>query len=310
MCSLVFFGRGGPLSHITANSVGSFKVQTRSPAPTKFRPDTHNGNTTPICTATRRLEDRAAASSLLEGPAARLRQCCDRQPAKSPSRQWLDQAYVCSFALRGLDLRAERFCRASFALAPAIEPTGHEEPQLTNSEEMSKVHQPIKTYPPPPTATAKCKDPIAAVTQSQLSVLDPTGARAHLFSKANPEAAKVGDILLVRQKNGDPFAGVCLNIRRRGVDTAVLLRNQLTRVGVEMWYKVFSPNVEGIEVVQRREKRARRARLYYMRKPKHDLGSVDNIVRQYQRQRAMLRSGGAARGRDANAGKRGGKKGK
>ncbi|EKG19033.1 Ribosomal protein L19 [Macrophomina phaseolina MS6] len=174
----------------------------------------------------------------------------------------------------------------------------------------SKVHNPIKTYPPPPTATAKCKDAIGAVTASQLSVLDPTGARAHLFSRANKEAARVGDILLVRQKNGDPFAGVCLNIRRRGVDTAILLRNQLTRVGVEMWYKVFSPNVEGIEVVQRREKRARRARLYYMRKPKHDLGSVENIVRQYQRQRAMLRSGGGARGRDANSGKKAGKKGK
>jgi hypothetical protein len=49
------------------------------------------------------------------------------------------------------------------------------------------------------------------------------------------------------------------------VDTAVLLRNELTRVGVEMWYKIYSPNVEGIEVVQRRVKRARRARLYYMR---------------------------------------------
>ena len=32
-----------------------------------------------------------------------------------------------------------------------------------------------------------------------------------------------------------------------------------------MWYKIYSPNVEGIEVVQRRVKRARRARLYYMR---------------------------------------------
>jgi large subunit ribosomal protein L19 len=72
-------------------------------------------------------------------------------------------------------------------------------------------------------------------------------------------------VLLVRLKNGDPFAGVCLNIRRRGVDTGILLRNQLTRVGVEMWFKIYSPNVEGIEVVQRREKRARRARLYYMR---------------------------------------------
>lgn len=148
------------------------------------------------------------------------------------------------------------------------------------------------------------------MTATQLSTLDPTGARAHLFSKTNRDAAKVGDILLVRQRNGDPFAGVCLNIRRRGVDTAILLRNQLTRVGVEMWYKVFSPNVEAIEVVQRREKRARRARLYYMRKPKHDRGSVENIVRQYQRQKAMLRGGGSTRGRGANAGKKAGKKGK
>ena len=56
-----------------------------------------------------------------------------------------------------------------------------------------------------------------------------------------------------------------MNIRRRGVDTGILLRNQLTRVGVELWVKVYSPNVVGIEVVQRRAKRARRARLYYMR---------------------------------------------
>jgi hypothetical protein len=69
----------------------------------------------------------------------------------------------------------------------------------------------------------------------------------------------------VRFKSGDPFAGVCINIRRRGVDTSILLRAQLTRVGTEMYVKVFSPTVVGIEVVQRAEKRARRARLYYMR---------------------------------------------
>ena len=49
------------------------------------------------------------------------------------------------------------------------------------------------------------------------------------------------------------------------MDTSILLRNQLTRVGTEMWVKVYSPTVVGIEVVQRAEKRARRARLYYMR---------------------------------------------
>lgn len=134
-------------------------------------------------------------------------------------------------------------------------------------------------------------------------MLDPTGARTQLFSKTNSEGAKVGDILLVRQKNGDPFAGVCINIRRRGVDSGILLRNELTRVGVEMWYKIYSPNVEGIEVVQRREKRARRARLTYLRKPKHDMGSVQNIVMAYQRSRLGARTGG----RDDQGGKRKGK---
>jgi hypothetical protein len=70
-----------------------------------------------------------------------------------------------------------------------------------------------------------------------------------------------------------------------------------------MWFKVYSPNVEAIEVVQRKDKRARRAKLYYMRQPKHDVGSVEGIVRQYMQQRV----GGpvrGAKGRDANAGKR------
>jgi large subunit ribosomal protein L19 len=149
----------------------------------------------------------------------------------------------------------------------------------------------MKVLPPPPTPANIFKEPIADLHKEQISVLDPTGSRTLLFSKANPEAAKVGDILLVRLKNGDPFAGVCINIRRRGVDTGILLRNELTRIGVEMWYKIYSPNVEGIEVVQRREKRARRARLTYLRKPKHDMGSVQGIVQQYQRNRSSLKSG-------------------
>ncbi|KAF2436798.1 mitochondrial ribosomal protein-like protein [Tothia fuscella] len=156
-----------------------------------------------------------------------------------------------------------------------------------------KTHRHIKAFPPRPSTWKRCKDPIAAVMASQMTLLDPTGARKRLFHRSNPESAKVGDILLVRQKNGEPFSGVCMNIRRRGVDTGILLRNQLTRVGVEMWYKIFSPNVSGIEVVQRKAKRARRAKLYYMRKPKHDMGSVENIVRVYSRQRAMLGTAGA-----------------
>ncbi|KAL5117385.1 hypothetical protein ACEQ8H_004701 [Pleosporales sp. CAS-2024a] len=142
--------------------------------------------------------------------------------------------------------------------------------------------------PSAPNIKKICPDPVAVVTAGQKSLLDPSNARTRLFAKENPECARVGDILLVRQRTGDPFAGVCINIRRRGIDTAILLRGQLTRVGVEMWYKIYSPLVEGIEVVQRAAKRARRARLTYMRTVKHDRGSVENVVRLYLRQKAAL----------------------
>lgn len=154
-----------------------------------------------------------------------------------------------------------------------------------NSHLHLTVNRKIKCVQAPPAIPLKYREPIKRLTEDQISLLDPTGARTNLFSRANPDAAKVGDILLVRLKTGDPFAGVCINIRRRGIDTGILLRNELTRVGVEMWYKIYSPNVEGIEVVQRREKRARRARLTYMRKPKHDMGSVQGIVLAYTRSR-------------------------
>lgn len=123
----------------------------------------------------------------------------------------------------------------------------------------------IKIYPPPPSACTTTKDPIGNITTEQLAVLDPTGERASLFDRKNPDGIKVGDVLRVIFKNGDPFSGVCLNIRARGVDTSFLLRNQLTKVGCEMWIKVHSPNVKGVEVVQKTPKRKRRARLYYMR---------------------------------------------
>lgn len=104
------------------------------------------------------------------------------------------------------------------------------------------------------------------LTARQLAELDPSGARQKMFSRHNRDAIRVGDVLRVRRKNGEqPFAGVLINIRRRGVDSAFLLRGQVTRLGVEVWFKLYSPIIEGIDLVQRRGKRARRAKLYYMR---------------------------------------------
>ena len=123
----------------------------------------------------------------------------------------------------------------------------------------------IITYPPPPSTRNKYPEPLLDWAKDHLKDLDPTGSRQRLFAKTNPDTPQPGDIILVTFKTGEPFAGVCLSIRRRGVDTGILLRNRIFMTGVEMWVKVYSPNVKSIELVKKAEKRARRARLYYMR---------------------------------------------
>ncbi|KAJ5874730.1 uncharacterized protein N7529_003160 [Penicillium soppii] len=156
--------------------------------------------------------------------------------------------------------------------------------------------EPLKIYPAPPSARKACKDPIGAVTESQLAVLDPKGERKAMFDyRRNPRSVKTGDIVRVTFKNGDPFNGVVLSIKLRGIETSFLLRNELTRVAVEMSVKVFSPNVNSVEIVQRSEKKRRRARLYFMRDRKHDRRSVENIVANYVRQKKAFLGGGNRR---------------
>lgn len=155
----------------------------------------------------------------------------------------------------------------------------------------------------PPLMTKPPSDPMPLLTQQQIVRMDPTGARTALFSKAR-HAARVGDVLMVtHRRGGEPFAGVCLAIRRAGIDTAILLRNHLGKVGVEMWYKIYNKNVAGIEIIKRRAKRARRAKLMYMRQPKHDMGSVEQYVFAWKKMRKVLSS----KGLTGNVGGGGGK---
>ncbi|KAK0669658.1 translation protein SH3-like domain-containing protein [Cercophora samala] len=175
------------------------------------------------------------------------------------------------------------------------------------------VRSAFALYPQPLAAAGKplsppsTTNPVAALHEFQIKKLDPTGARTALFARTR-EAAKVGDILLVtHRRGGEPFAGVCLSIRRAGIDTAVLLRNHIGKVGVEMWFKVYNRNVAGIEIVKRRLKRARRARLTYMRKPKHDMGSVAEFVSAWRKSRRVFQTKGA-KGKAGAAAGAGGKK--
>jgi ribosomal protein L19 len=140
--------------------------------------------------------------------------------------------------------------------------------------------------------------------------MDPTGARTKLFNKTNRLCARVGDILMVsHRRGGEPFSGVLMSIKRAGIDTAILVRNQLGKVGVEMWFKIYNANVAGIEIISRRKRRMRRARLTYLRKPEHDIGSVDDVVRRWKSTRTIMTTReGAAAAKAKAAGKAAGKK--
>lgn len=162
---------------------------------------------------------------------------------------------------------------------------------LNETDVATSAPKRLRSYPPPPSAKSACAHPVSEIEASQIKALDPTGARTRLFDYKNPDGAKVGDTLLATFKTGDPFAGIILSIKSRGVDTSVLLRNQLTRIGTEMSIKIYSPSVLSMEIAARTEKRKRRARLYYMRKPKHDVGSVQRAVDQYLRKKAALTGG-------------------
>lgn len=155
--------------------------------------------------------------------------------------------------------------------------------------DLEKISQ-FKVWPQIPSAKKDFSNPLPAIDSAAITKLDPTGARTRMFSKKHKDSAKPGDVLMVSTKQGEPFSGAFMQIRRRGVDTAIQLRGQLMRTSVEMWFKIYSPTTTAIDVIWRKPKRARRARLTYLRKPKHDYGSVDKMVFAWRKERYALRS--------------------
>ncbi|KAF4989913.1 hypothetical protein FGRMN_8810 [Fusarium graminum] len=192
-------------------------------------------------------------------------------------------------------LRRTRFQREfqrNVSVAAAVAPLAKQSSNAFSAEQradLAKVNK-FHIYPRVPSIRTTHPDPMPALLEKQITKLDPTGARTRLFSREHADSAKVGDVLMVTTKSGEPFSGAFLQIRRRGQDTAIQLRGQMMKVGVEMWFKIYSPTVTGIDIIWRRPKRARRARLTYMRKPSHDMGSVDQMVFAWKKERYTLRS--------------------
>ncbi|KAG6812645.1 hypothetical protein H0H92_001595 [Tricholoma furcatifolium] len=88
-----------------------------------------------------------------------------------------------------------------------------------------------------------------------------------LFSRRSKTQLRPGSIVqLTLEHAPTSFTGVLLSIRRRGLDTSILLRNIIQRTGVEMQFFVNSPHVKDIKVLQPPPGgRMRRAKLFYLR---------------------------------------------
>lgn len=89
--------------------------------------------------------------------------------------------------------------------------------------------------------------------------------------------------------NFSTFAGIVMAIRRRGVSTSFRLRNLVQKLGVEMVFRIYSPLLKDIRVIQRATagkdkkagglRRTRRAKLYYLRNDDRRLAGISSLIR-------------------------------
>ncbi|KAL0085965.1 50S ribosomal protein L19 [Phycomyces blakesleeanus] len=107
---------------------------------------------------------------------------------------------------------------------------------------------------------------------SQLISQANADGRQELFARKNPQGVKPGSILLVEtlnstaDKSTSTFMGVCIAIRRKGIDSSFTLRNIVMRVGVEQRFSLYSPLVKSIRILQKpTDLKFRRAKLFYLR---------------------------------------------
>ena len=134
-----------------------------------------------------------------------------------------------------------------------------------------------------------------ATLHAQLrSERDPNNRLTSLFSRKSKDQIPPGSVLLVETYNDaskttvNTFSGILIAIRRRGMSTSFILRNIVSKLGVEIRFSLYSPLLKDIRVVQRATagkddktgglRRARRAKLYYLRNDNRKLAGISKSV--------------------------------
>jgi ribosomal protein L19 len=182
------------------------------------------------------------------------------------------------------------------ATAASIEP-GAKYAQLTPWL-TATGHIPVLA-PLPSAPTTGIKELLEA---KNIKALDPHGTRAALFDKNAKSCLPIGSVLEVEMWDDFPakttfksFAGHIIAVRRRGMDTSFRLRSIIQRLGVEQVFRLYSPTIKSIRIINRgalRGKRYKKAKIYYTREPntRNTLGPVDAVVKQARLAEASVKA--------------------
>jgi ribosomal protein L19 len=94
-------------------------------------------------------------------------------------------------------------------------------------------------------------------------------ARQALLDRRQPDHLAPGCTVQVQtlssktSKRRSAFSGVCIAVRRKGIASNFVVRNQVLDEGVEVTFPLYSPLITSIRVLRR--ERVRRAKLYYLK---------------------------------------------
>jgi ribosomal protein L19 len=79
----------------------------------------------------------------------------------------------------------------------------------------------------------------------------------------NKNYPKIGSVLLLTNQNTkQTFTGLCIGLKKNGINSTVTLRNRLYDEGVEITFPLYSPK---FTIKKKSELKFKKAKLYFLR---------------------------------------------
>lgn len=109
---------------------------------------------------------------------------------------------------------------------------------------------------------------------------DPAGKRLALIDRRS--GLRAGDIIRVTYYDRSTNLGQVIAVKRghNAIGANILIRNKLTKVGCEVRVPLYNPRIRNIELLKQPKKYLPRAKHYYIRGTRYDVGDVSVALKQ------------------------------